>query len=116
STEVVVGGVWRAVVDRDWDPALPRVFGLLLPRHAPLPRGRDHRQMRGEGRRAQVESDLVVPFAGAPVRYESGSLLLRDRDEVLADQGSCEGGAQGILAFGHRARLERRADELHREL
>ena len=50
------------------------------------------------------------------MRDEGGPFFLRDGDEVLADERSREGGAEGILPFVHRVGLEPREDELLREL
>ena len=95
---------------------LLRVRDLLLAGHAPHPGGSDDLQVRRKGGRAEVESDLVVPFARAAVGDGGCALAARNGDEMFPDERPGEGRAQGVLPLVHRVGFECREDELVRKL
>ena len=59
---------------------------------------------------AQLETDLVVAFAGCAMRHGIRADFLRDLDLLLGDQGPRDGGAQQIDAFIERVGAEHGED------
>ncbi len=111
--EVHVDRVGRGLRDRDLDAALDRVVDLLVAGepHADSHRGH-HLESRVERVDRDVEADLVVALAGAPVGDRIGAFATGDLDEQLGDQRPRERGGQRVRVLVQRVRLEMRPDEV----
>ena len=79
------------------------------------PRG-NHREIRSERRVGELESDLVVPFAGAAMGEGVGAKPARDLDLPPRDEGPRHRRAKQILPAVHGTREHRRPDEILDEL
>ena len=75
--------------------------------HAP---GGDDLQVRGERRIGELETHLVVTFAGGPMRYGVGLFGFGDGEVGLGDERTGDGGAEVILAFVDRVGAQHRVD------
>ena len=64
----------------------------------------------------QLETDLVVTFAGRTMRDRIGASLVGDLDHAFGDQRTRDRRAQQILAFIHGIGTEHRVDIIAHEL
>ena len=72
--------------------------------------------LRVERARGNVEPNLIVPFARAAVGNRRRPFEMRDLDEAARDQRPAERRRERIPVLVDGARLQRRQDELAREL
>ena len=93
------------------------VLDLVVARvERPLPPRRDDLQVRGQGFVGQLEADLIVPLAGAPVRHGVGALGQGDLDLRLGDDRPGERRAEQVLPLVDRVRAQRRETVLAHKL
>jgi hypothetical protein len=83
----------------------------LLPETLLPPRG-DDLQLRRERGGGELEAHLIVAFARRAVRHGIGVFCASDLDHALCDQRAGNRGAEEILPFIDRARLDHREDEI----
>ncbi len=115
--EILVHAVRLLASHRHRHPVGARVLDLLLARaEGPLPPGRDHRQLGGQGLIGQLEPHLIVPLAGAPVRERIAPLGERHLHLDAGDEGPCERGPQEVPAPVDRIRPQRGEDVVRHEL
>ena len=72
-------------------------------------------QFGGEGRRRQLESDLVVAFARGAMRQGLRLLFAGHLNHPFGDERTGDAGAQEVLAFIDCSGLHHREDEVARE-
>ena len=114
--QVHVDGVGGRLRDRDLDAALGGVVDLLVAGQAhPDAHRRDDLEPGIEGVDGDIEADLVVALAGAPVGDRIGALALGDLDEQLGDQRPGQRGRQRVGALVEGVRLQVRPHEVGHE-
>jgi hypothetical protein len=77
---------------------------------------RDDAQLRSQGGGGQLKADLVVPFAGGAVGDGVGLFETGNFDHALGDERPGDAGAQKVLVFVDRARLDHGEYEIVGEL
>src|SRR5262249_20101575 len=80
-----VGAFFRCL---DRNAVLLRKLNFLVTAHLPLSDGSDNFQVWCQGLKSNIKPNLVVPFAGAAVRYSFGVMLAGGVDHKLGDKRS----------------------------
>ena len=91
---------------------LLRVDDLRLAVHLPFPQRRDDLQLGRQRLHGDVETDLVVAFAGAAVRNSRRTFISRDCHHLAGDQRAGERRCQRIVALVACAGKEGRKGEV----
>ena len=101
---------------RDGDVVLLGVVDRLLTAHAPDANRRHDLEVRRERPRPDLETDLVVALAGAPVSDGGGVVVARRGDEMTDDDRARQGRDERVAAFVERIGGERRHGEVAQQL
>ncbi len=81
-----------------------------------MPPRRDDLELRRQAGEGQLETHLVVAFAGRAVGDRVGAFGARDLGLLLRDRRACDRSAEQVVAFVDRVGAQDREDEIAREL